>query len=128
MEELGGRLVIPGNQCGSEIPVTEHKQGLLLAHAGPRQVRQGLLHRVTQGPSMMEAVASGTHGLQGHCRREEGEGELCTRADQSRGRRRCQGLKEVGVSVYVCVCMCVYACGQRAEMSWLGEPHCPSPA
>ena len=61
--------MIPGNQRGSEIPVTEHRQGLLLTHAGPRQVWQGLLHRVTQGPSLMEAIASGILGLQGHCRR-----------------------------------------------------------
>ena len=32
MEELEGRLVMPGKQLSPEIPMTEHKQGLLLAY------------------------------------------------------------------------------------------------
>ena len=127
MEGLEGRLVIPGNQRGSEIPVTEHRQGLLLAHAGPRQGRQGLLHRVTQGPSLTEAIASGTLGLQGHRRRGRRRRRIVYRGSSEQGEAEVSG-PEGGGRVCVCVCVCVYACGQRAETSWLGEPHCPSPA
>ena len=117
--------MIPGNQRGSEIPVTEHRQGLLLAHAGPRQGRQGLLHRVTQGPSLMEAIASGTLGLQGHRRRGRRRRRIAYRGSSEQGEAEVSGPEGGG---RVCVCVCVYACGQRAETSWLGEPHCPSPA
>lgn len=76
MEELGGRLVIPGNQCGSEIPCTEHKQGLLLAHTGPRGTA-GSAPQVTQGPSMMEAVALEPMASKVTRRREIKEKENC---------------------------------------------------
>lgn len=32
MKELEGRLVMPGKKLSAEIPMTEHEQGLLLAH------------------------------------------------------------------------------------------------
>lgn len=73
---------------------------------------------------MMEAVASGTHGLQGHCSREEGEGWLG--AIRAGGRRRCQGLKEVrACQLYLCAmcaCVCCACVGKSRKWTGWGNP------